>query len=191
MSRLKERYKKEVVPESPSQRVKRIARSLQNVAGTNYPVELAQDPFPNGYADGRSIAVTTGAVNLLDDDELAWVLSHEIRHNRDQHSQKRVEREEEWVQDIDNAISWPKRRFTKVFWGAVVGVGGFLHNRQGDRNEELEADQEAQRLMQLAGYNPQKPAQLLAKLEKAGIRGGGLLSKHPSTQERIENLQDE
>ncbi len=73
------------------ERVERIVRKLAKEAGIEMPklyvVESAQ---PNAFATGRSkkrcaIAVTTGLLELLGDDELEGVLSHEVAHikNRD------------------------------------------------------------------------------------------------------------
>ncbi len=51
---------------------------------------MVESPSPNAFATGRdpqhaAVAVTTGILRLLDDDELAGVIAHELAHikNRD------------------------------------------------------------------------------------------------------------
>ncbi|NOZ82170.1 MAG: M48 family metalloprotease [Candidatus Micrarchaeota archaeon] len=72
-------------------RIKRMVAELSREAGIPEPkLYVVQDPTPNAFATGRSpsksaVAVTTGLLDVLDDDEIRGVLSHEIAHikNRD------------------------------------------------------------------------------------------------------------
>ena len=45
-------------------------------------IHLARSPQRNAYADGRHVFLTTGSLTLLgNDDELAFMLAHEMAHN--------------------------------------------------------------------------------------------------------------
>jgi heat shock protein HtpX len=69
----------------------RIVRELAGRAGLPMPrVYLMDNPQPNAFATGRdpqhsAVAVTTGLLQILDRDELAGVIAHELAHirNRD------------------------------------------------------------------------------------------------------------
>ena len=63
-----------------------IVATLARRAGLPVPrVYLVDDPMPNAFATGRdprhaAVAVTTGLLRLLDRDELAGVIAHELAH---------------------------------------------------------------------------------------------------------------
>lgn len=73
------------------ERIERIVRSLAKEAGIEMPkLYVINSPQPNAFATGRSkkhcaIAVTSGLLELLDEEEIEGVLSHEVAHikNRD------------------------------------------------------------------------------------------------------------
>lgn len=69
----------------------RVVDNLCITAGLPKPkLYILNDPQPNAFATGRnathaSVAVTTGLLNLMDENELSGVLAHELSHigNRD------------------------------------------------------------------------------------------------------------
>jgi heat shock protein HtpX len=79
------------VDERTAPDVVRLVRELANRAGLPMPrVYLMDNPQPNAFATGRNpenaaVAVTTGLLNMLNRDEVAGVLAHELAHvrNRD------------------------------------------------------------------------------------------------------------
>ena len=84
-------YKAQPVSREEAPRLYQIMEFLCARAGIPMPkLYLIDDPSPNAFATGRnpnhaSVAVTTGALNILDENELQGVLAHEISHvkNRD------------------------------------------------------------------------------------------------------------
>ncbi len=80
----------EVTPEQEPQ-LHRLVENVAGQAGLPKPkVYIIQNDSPNAFATGRNpehsaVAVTTGIVRLLNDDELRGVLAHELGHikNRD------------------------------------------------------------------------------------------------------------
>lgn len=182
--------KKDIQPVLPAQRVEKIAQKLQKISNTAYSITIIEDNDSAAYADGQNVYVTSGMIKVLDnDDELAWVIGHEISHNREEHSKKKEERWEELVQQTANLSSLPKTPFMKFIVGAAVGVIGYLDNFQEDQREEFEADQEGKIIVKKAGYDPQKSQQVLPKIERGSLHPGGMLSSHPPTRDRIKNLK--
>lgn len=84
-------YNARIVTPEESPNLHRIVEDLSNSAGIKKPrVAIIQSNDPNAFATGRNqnhavIAVTTGILQLLNEDELRGVLSHEMGHikNRD------------------------------------------------------------------------------------------------------------
>ena len=84
-------YRAQAVSREEAPRLYQIMEFLCARAGIPMPkLYLIDDPSPNAFATGRnpnhaSVAVTTGALNILDENELQGVLAHEISHvkNRD------------------------------------------------------------------------------------------------------------
>lgn len=84
-------YNAQIVSEQESPNLHRIVEDLANHAGIKKPrIAIIRSNDPNAFATGRNqshavIAVTTGILELLNEEELRGVLSHEMGHikNRD------------------------------------------------------------------------------------------------------------
>ena len=84
-------YGAQPVEERDNPRFYSIIRRLAERAGVPMPkVYIIQDDSPNAFATGRNpghaaVAATTGIMRLLNDEELAGVMAHELGHvkNRD------------------------------------------------------------------------------------------------------------
>lgn len=81
-------YNARIVTEQEAPNLHRIVGDLANRAGIKKPrVAVIESADPNAFATGRNqshaaIAVTTGILQLLDENELRGVLSHEMGHIR-------------------------------------------------------------------------------------------------------------
>lgn len=79
-------YNARIVTEQESPNLHRIISDLANRADIKKPrIAVIQSNDPNAFATGRNqdnavVAVTSGLLNLLDEDELRGVLSHELGH---------------------------------------------------------------------------------------------------------------
>lgn len=84
-------YQAKPIEEADNPRFYGIVRHLAERAGLPMPkVYIIQDDSPNAFATGRNpehaaVAATTGIMRLLNDNELAGVMAHELGHvrNRD------------------------------------------------------------------------------------------------------------
>lgn len=120
------------------------------------------------------------------DDELAFVLSHEMSHIDRQHGRK----------NLDKAI-WEKALMGAAFGKSseivqsAVGLGYEALVCGHSRHQENEADEFGIHYMEEAGFNPKGAMLALAKLGGERYRGslGRLYKTHPPTPERIERAR--
>jgi Zn-dependent protease with chaperone function len=161
---------------------------LQAKSGTAYPVDIIDNPHPNAYADGKRIAITTGAINQLDDDEIASFLAHEIAHNKAGHIKKREERIDDFRKEVEESLTRPKGFFRKIASATVTGVVGLANCRAADREEEYEADEKGQKIIGEAGFKEDKAAPALEKADPQNS-GGTIFSTHPETRRRVRRIK--
>lgn len=129
-------------------------------------VRLARSRQRNAYADGRHVFLTTGLLALLrSDDEVAFVIAHELAHNQLGHA--------------------------ALLRDAGVGHGlGRTLGRRGRvvRGSEQAADEFAGEMMLDAGFDPVAGAQLLPRLG-SGDLGIALFASHASDKDRVEAMR--
>jgi heat shock protein HtpX len=114
-------YRAKAVEPHEAPRLHRIVDTVCAKAGLPKPrVAVIPSDTPNAFATGRNkdhavVAATRGILNLLDDDELEAVMSHELGHvkNRDVLVGS-------IAATIAMAIAFPVRW---IFWGAMFGGG--------------------------------------------------------------------
>ena len=186
-----------------------LQRVLQNVSrqterpGLPYHILVVPDKDPNAasLADGR-VYVTTGMLQYLasrgsNDNELAFILGHELAHTVAQHLVKRYQQ----IQKEQVAM-------------ALVGLGTAVVTRGGgaraqqiadlaktaaqtvsnvvasgySQDQELEADQLGIRYMIKAGYDPWSAVAMVEDFQRFD-QPGIFLRTHPPTARRLEDLQ--
>jgi heat shock protein HtpX len=185
---------------------------------------IVDTPTPNAFATGRNknnavVAVTTGILNLLSDDELEGVLAHEMAHVKDKDILVMT-----IAATIVGAISFASRM---LFWSSMGGSGrrdsnpylliivmitvpiaALLIRLAISRSREYKADREGA----IAIQRPRSLANALAKLERGNtrnpinrgnpasaslfivnpFRGAAMLSifsTHPPIEARIKKLE--
>ena len=176
--------------EEPSSWAEKVVARVQQAAGTNYPLRIIQDDNPNGYADGKSIVITTGAIEKLDDDELAWLVSHEVIHNIKGDPQQKSQRTQRLLESVDNVISDASGPISGILGAIFIGAASHAINRLVDRTEESTADTAARTVVYNAGYDSSKAAQAMRKIDPSRHGKGGIFSTHPATDKRIKRLEE-
>lgn len=145
--------------------------NLWAVPACQFSVQLLESNQINGMADGRQVAVTTGAMRFVrSNDELAWVLAHEIAHNVLNHSQ--------------NARL---RAMLNAFLGATVGVSATAPASPPQRSLEAQADYIGAYIMARGGYDVQAIKQFWRRMEslRSGEDQPEMDVTHPTTAERL------
>ena len=110
------------VDESAAPRLHAIVRDLTTRAGMPMPrLFVAPSDQPNAFATGRNerraaVAVTQGLLQVVDDDELRGVLSHELAH---------VRHRDILIGSVAAAVAMGITFAARMaMWGAILGGGG-------------------------------------------------------------------
>ena len=149
--------------------------SMWAVPACQFTLQLVESDQINGITDGRRIGVTTGAMTFLrSDDELAWVLAHEIAHNVLNHSQ--------------NARL---RVMLNAFLGATTGASPEGSVPVQRRSLEAQADYVGAYIMARAGYDLQAIKMFWRRLESLRSRENTpeMDVSHPTTDERLASFE--
>jgi len=143
------------------------------IPACQFTVQLIESDEINGIADGRQIGVTTGTMRFVSsEDELAWVVAHEIAHNVLNHSQ--------------NARL---HVMLDAFLGATVGASATASASPPQRSLEAQADYVGSYIMARAGYDLQAIRQVWHRMERLPSQQAstspGMVVTHPTSAERL------
>lgn len=156
---------------------------MKNVQRTsiNYSYKVVRTDEVNAYAiAGGRMYINTGIIEFLDNEnEIAFVLAHEISHNELRHCIKRVQ-----YAAIASSID-PNL-------GEIVQVAYGMYSMPFTKYDEFEADELGVKLMKKAGYNKSGAVSFFEKLEKLEKEYGmdqrdpvnDFISSHPTAKER-------
>lgn len=154
------------------------------------------DQVINAFAlpDGR-IYVTLGLMRMIEnsprsDDELAFVVGHEVTHVVEHHS---AEQQKQAIglglgAILLGAVTRSQAIGTAAQYGAAARVSHF------GRKDEYAADKGGVRAMTRAGYDPEAAATMLGRLKSKGEGGNKLLNgwfgSHPITENRVARVRE-
>lgn len=181
-------------------RIQRIGRRIAEAVGDRMPnaqwefVVFDAPETVNAFAlPGGKVGVYTGLIKLASsDDELAFVMGHEIAHVTSRHSAQRATAVVGAAAGgvlLDVMTKEKKSHDLMLAAYGLAAAGGTLAY---SRSHESEADYIGLRFLAYAGYDPHAAVsfwQKMAAQEKRGARMPELLSTHPSDDRRIGALQ--
>lgn len=170
-------------------RLKKIMGNHTSVNGTplNYKVYITDDINANASADG-SVRVYSGLMDLMTDDELRFVLGHEIGHVALGHTLKamRLAYTAAAARQAAGSLNSKANALSDSMLGDLMEE--FL-NAQFSQTQELEADAYAMNFLKENNYNTAAAASSLRKLDELGS-SGGFLSSHPNSGKRAEKMEE-
>ena len=168
-----------------AQRLNRITERFTSVNGVplSYKVYLTSQVNANAAPDG-SVRVFSGLMDLMTDDELRFVIGHEIGHVALGHSKSRL-RTAYAAAAARQAIGIYGQGASILSAGVLGDIAEKFVNAQYSQSNELEADAYGMRLLTDNGYSPQAAMSALGKLQGSG----GFFSTHPSSRERVEKIR--
>lgn len=164
--------------------IKKIFNNMMKyVSRTNidYGYKVVRTDEVNAYAiAGGKMYINTGIIDFLDtEDEIAFVLAHEISHNELRHCIKRVQ-----YAAIASSID-PNL-------GEIVQVAYGIYSMPFTKYDEFDADELGVKLMRKAGYDKSGAVSFFEKLEELEKEYGmdqkdpvnDFISSHPTASER-------
>lgn len=148
-------------------------------------VGVIQDPQINAANGGSGqFYVTTGLLEKANDRQLTGIMAHEIAHDDLGHVAQ--------MQVLGAGLNIGVVLLEKLIPGSsiITPIAGSLIARGYSRTEEYEADRHAVEILRRAGHSKDVLADALTWVARSagGKDGGGFLSTHPSTPDRIERL---
>ena len=164
-----------------------LIRAMNNPRRLNeVRVRVIDDPNINAAnAGGGEFLITTGLLAKANDEHLRGVLAHEIAHDDLGHVAR--------AQSLGTGLNIGVILLEQLIPGssAVTPIAGALIANSYSRSEELEADRHGVEILQRAGYSKEVMIDTLTWLMRSpgGDSGGGFLSTHPGTEDRIDALR--
>ncbi len=148
-------------------------------------VGIVDDPDINAAnAGGGEFYVTTGLLAKANDGQLRGVLAHEIAHDDLGHVAS--------AQVLGTGLNLGVILLEQLIPGssAITPIAGTLIARGYSRSEEYAADSHGVEILRRAGYSKAVMIDTLTWLVRtSGDGGGGFLSTHPATEDRIAALR--
>lgn len=173
-----------------------VADALTDQVGGDWVVTVFESEQVNAFAlPGGKIGVYTGLLKVADGpDQLAAVIGHEIGHVLAEHSNARLSAKyatsaglQLLAAFLGGGGSSANSQQIMALLGLGAQVGLLLPYTRG---QESEADVIGLQLMAGAGFDPRAAVELWRNMRaEAGGAPPELLSTHPSSTSRIENLQ--
>lgn len=139
----------------------------------------------NAYTDGETIWITSGALEQLNEEEIAFTIGHEQSHIDGNHVDQQKRFIKDRAQKIEQIVSDKKSGFImktlKVAGSGLAAIGGFsiLSHKQ-----ELEADLRSKRKTEKAGYSGEGGRDLMQRFEDMGD-GNSITHPHPRLRKKI------
>ncbi|WNJ18887.1 M48 family metallopeptidase [Pontibacter sp. G13] len=166
------------------------------VSAFQWEFNLIESEQVNAWAmPGGKVAFYTGILPICKDEEgVAVVMSHEVAHVIARHGNERMSQAlitQLGAATLSESMK-EKPETTQAIWMGVFGAGAQLGVMLPfSRKHESEADEMGLHFMAIAGYDPNESVGFWERMQAAA--GGGappeVLSTHPSSATRIENLK--
>lgn len=171
-----------------AKRLNRLVDNHQQEGGYTFEYKVYLSSTVNAFALGNgSIRIYSGLMDMMDDDELRFVIGHEIGHVVEKHIKKKMEL----------ALATSALRKGIASQQNIVGdlarsaLGSFINiflKAQFSQEEEKAADAYALKFMKRENYNQKKAVSALKKLATLGSNHS-FLSSHPEPGKRAERLK--
>jgi len=177
-------------PSSPyAKRLTKLMKGMKidgNVK-TNIKVYLVKDVNAFAMADG-TVRVFSGLMDQMTDDEVRYVIGHEIGHVSLGHSKKAFQTA--YVTSAARKAGVASgSSLVKISDEALGELAEQLVHAQYSQAHENDADRYALRFMKTNGYDPRAAVSALRKLEKMYGNESSVFSSHPAPGDRADVLE--
>lgn len=175
-----------------ARRLAALTTSCREDAGLslNYKVYLTRDVNAFALPDG-SIRFFSGLMDLMTDDEIRYVIGHEIGHVQAGHSRKRMQTAM-GTAAAQQALAATGGRAAALAESDLGELFVKVVRAQHSQGNENEADDFAMRFLSQRGHDRKAAVTALEKLDALGGGGGGSaqwLSTHPAPRDRADRMR--
>lgn len=155
----------------------------------NYKVYLTPDVNAFAMADG-TIRFYSGLMDLMTDDEIRYVVGHEIGHVQAGHSRKRMQTALT-TSALQKGVASSGTKVATLAEGELGTLVADVVRAQHSQSNEREADDYALQFMSSRKYDRKAAVTALEKLDKLSGGSGNTdwLSTHPSPRERADRMR--
>ncbi len=183
------------IPPTNSEYVKRLDRLTgrhRHEEGMDLTFRVYNSPDVNAFAVASGdVRVYAGLMDLLTDDELLFVIGHEIGHIKLGHSKEKM-RVALATQAAIEGLS-AHEMTAKVARSQIGSLAAEIVNAQFSQTEETASDEYGVAFMKKHGYNVQASVNALDKLaagSESNPRWTRFLSSHPDSKDRAAHVRD-
>jgi len=168
-----------------SVRLAKIVEGLGDDSGLNLNFKVYWVEEVNAFAlpDG-SVRVFAGLMDLMSDDELRFVIGHEIGHVKHGHS-KEAFRTAYLAQAARKGVAANDNLVGALAASELGGLVEEIVKARHSQSNELEADRYGLELLRSTGHDPAAAVSALRRLDD-GRRRSSLLSSHPDAAKRAD-----
>jgi metalloprotease len=171
-------------------RLAKLSKGLDSYDGLKLDIKAYLVKDVNAFAMGNgTIRVFAGLMDQFTDDEIRYVIGHEIGHVKHGHSKKRMQSALR-MSALQKGAGAAGGTVGRIASGDLGKLFGQVVSAQHSQGNEREADDYAMTFMKTNKYQPMAAVTALEKLAAMG-GGGGLpwLQTHPSPKERAKRMR--
>jgi putative metalloprotease len=172
-----------------ARRLQRLTEGYDTFDGHAFDFKVYLSPMVNAFAmaDG-SIRIYSGLMDILDDNELRFVVGHEMGHVVEKHVKKKIMLAYAGSA-VRKAITSQQNEAGAIARSVLGALAENLLNAQFSQQEERRADDFGVDFMKRQGQGVQPAISALMKLAAPG-KDHSLLSSHPAPEARAKRLRE-
>jgi hypothetical protein len=165
-----------------------LSVALKPVLTCAYGPVVQQAKEVNAYADGNRMYFTTMIMDMLTDDELAFVVAHELSHNILGHVAK--QQNNVALGALGGTLIDAIAKSQGVGTGGRLGqMGAQVGGMRFSQDFEREADYVGMYITELSGFAPEAAVAVIEKLSKQNPDQIRYANTHPANAERAVNAR--
>jgi putative metalloprotease len=169
----------------------RLAKLTNNIStpdnlDLNIKVYLSDTVNAFAMADG-TVRIYSGLMDLMTDDEVLFVIGHEIGHVKHEHS-KQAYRMAYAASAVRKGVASGSGAASDLAASAIGGLVEELVNAQFSQSEETQADTYGLDFLRHNNIDTKASITALAKLQELG-ESSSMFASHPSSKERVDDIK--
>jgi putative metalloprotease len=173
-------------------RLAKLVKGLDNHEGLKLNFKVYKTPEINAFAMANgAIRVYSGLMDQFTDDEIRYVIGHEIGHVMAGHTKARIQMTMR-TSAFKKAISSTDSKAAKLADSQLGELFQQVILAQHSQSNEREADDRAMQFMKSRKYDSMACVTALEKLDALSSgAGASWLSTHPSPRERAQRMREQ